>query len=868
MKFPIFFPCVLSALLLTASSTRAQVTLNADGPGNTYELINSVFAPGYTAVEAPDQCSSHPSFGRHVAELWDADLNQYVFEFYIHVPTSFPVTATTPDNDRCINFDRQRVEIKTYESSPDNLKGTLGETITYKWKFKVPVGFQPSSSFTHIHQIKAVGGDESDPLFTITVRKGTPNKIELIYVPTSGLASNKVSVVNLSLFEGQWVEATEVVKVGANGTYSMTIKRVNDGTTLIAYSNANIATIRPDNSFIRPKWGIYRSLNTPSDLRDESLRFANFSIAEGSTNAQAYYWTGGTAIKSLADDVSWNTAVNGGGSTRLALGPKPEDVFIFDGTNIGGAIPASGVVTATIPTLAIGQLKLQNNAAVVFQRPLGGGGTGVITIGGDGTPAPDFEVQAGSSLAINSPNADGAVNMGLTANATGLVGGTITIANTGGHRITAQVVNGLDFIAGAVFNSDGIPTSAVYPFGNNTQGVQNGVVFEAGANLVVTGSKSPMGNVSTFQACNMLPGSNFYMRSSNAVSSGAWTNLKTYGNIFVESGATLTADGPFYKIENLTIDNGCALITHTSGNTPVLGNLLVNGSLAAPVGSTNLLVMGGTAAQIISGTGTIAVPSLTVANYSTVKLSKTASVSTICNVMGQLQFGAVGQVAGAGSFTARIGSTAATVTGNTTAGSYLVTGIVGTLSGNAGLSITGAGIDATTNVVGFSSSNAIINLSKPALASATGVSLSFASDSATLEVANPNGMDSITGCVAVTGLKTFQSGTNYTIDQDTGWPFGISSSAPPVITVGKVVINAYVSTNHHVNIRGGLYVNAGNLTVRSIDSVQVFTLNSGPRFLPSVARFHNMLLQPFSQSGLVLQALATTRRIGYCIAKW
>jgi hypothetical protein len=39
-------------------------------------------------------------------------------------------------------------------------------------------------------------------------------------------------------------------------------------------------TIRPDNDFIRPKWGIYRSLKKASDLRDEAVRFNDFSIKE------------------------------------------------------------------------------------------------------------------------------------------------------------------------------------------------------------------------------------------------------------------------------------------------------------------------------------------------------------------------------------------------------------------------------------------------------------------------------------------------------------------------------------------------------------------------------------------------------------
>lgn len=248
----------------------AQAVLTADGPGNTYERINSVLAPGYDVVENPE--CAHPGFGRHIAEVFDTDINQYVFEFYAHV---------NEDNDRCINFDRQRVEIKTYDQSPDSLVGTTGEFITYKWRFKIPAGFKPSSGFTHIHQVKPVNGDDDQPLFTLTVRKGNPNKLELIHVVSGTSGSNKVSIVNLSSFEGVWVEATEQLLVGLNGTYSMNIRRLSDGASLMSYANANINTIRANNSFIRPKWGIYRSLNTPADLRDESIRFSYFSIREG-----------------------------------------------------------------------------------------------------------------------------------------------------------------------------------------------------------------------------------------------------------------------------------------------------------------------------------------------------------------------------------------------------------------------------------------------------------------------------------------------------------------------------------------------------------------------------------------------------------
>lgn len=353
--------CLLAIFCYNQAS--AQIVLEANGPGNTYELINSVLAPGYTAVEAPEQCGNHAAFGRHIAEVFDATLNQNVFEFYSHV---------NEDNDRCISFDRQRVEIKTYESSPANLKATIGETVTYKWKFRLPSGFQPSANFTHIHQIKAVGGDDDDPIFILTPRAGTTNTLQLIYVDATSSNNTNLATVNLSLFLGTWVEVTEQIKFGANGTYSIAINRISDGAILLSYSNNNILTFRADNSFVRPKWGIYRSLNSASQLRDDSIRFASFSIYEGTipfapSNLQALavsasqinlQWTDNSnnettfvVEESLNGTSGWsviNTSLaNSTSFSRNGLNPNTTYYYRIKSTNPAGNSIYTSVVNAT-----------------------------------------------------------------------------------------------------------------------------------------------------------------------------------------------------------------------------------------------------------------------------------------------------------------------------------------------------------------------------------------------------------------------------------------------------------------------------------------------------------------------------------------
>ena len=258
---------LLSILMLQTLS--GQVVLSADGVTNTYNLINTAFAlPNKNVVEVPD--CNNASFGDHITQVFDEQLNKFVFQFHIHV---------SPDNDRCINFDRQRNEIKSYDGSPENLKAVVGETVEYKWMFKISDDFQPSSNFTHIHQIKSVGGPyESIPMITLTLRKSNPDRLELRYTPTTNQTTLKTA--NLDLFRGTWVTVKEVIKFGETGSYFIEIKKQSDNQILFSHTNSSLDTWQDGADFARPKWGIYRSLLNQQDLKDEIMKFADFSIQE------------------------------------------------------------------------------------------------------------------------------------------------------------------------------------------------------------------------------------------------------------------------------------------------------------------------------------------------------------------------------------------------------------------------------------------------------------------------------------------------------------------------------------------------------------------------------------------------------------
>lgn len=258
---------LIAALALPVPASFAGVLLSADGSTDTYKLITSKLN---STIEAPD--CAHGAFGPHITQEFDSELGKAAFVFHAHV---------NPDDDRCLNSDRQRNEIKVDAKSPSTLRAVQGDQMTYRWKFKLDSGFKASPSFTHLHQVKPVGGNDDMPLITLIARGGSTEALELTHYNYSN--SRKVlKSIPLQSVRGEWVEVNSTLTAGRPGRYAMTLTRVRDGAVLLSYTSGSIDMWRSGVSYLRPKWGIYRSLNNRSYLRDEKVRFDGFCIANGS----------------------------------------------------------------------------------------------------------------------------------------------------------------------------------------------------------------------------------------------------------------------------------------------------------------------------------------------------------------------------------------------------------------------------------------------------------------------------------------------------------------------------------------------------------------------------------------------------------
>lgn len=248
------------------SSTGAAVRLTASGgyfSTNAAPIFNEVF--GGVAVE--DQSCREES-GYRISEIFDNTLQKYVFSFNLKLND---IDCSTNKSDR------QRLEVKTYSRSPEGLKGVRSEIHFYQWKLYLPDNFQVSTSFTHLFQIKPVGGDDAMPLITLTARKANSNQLEILYAEKE--QAQKVGEFQLNNFVGKWLDIRVIARYESLGSFEIFVNEISNGSLLLHFVK-NLDLWREGTEFNRPKWGIYRSLNAVQDLKDETLLYDDFCISE------------------------------------------------------------------------------------------------------------------------------------------------------------------------------------------------------------------------------------------------------------------------------------------------------------------------------------------------------------------------------------------------------------------------------------------------------------------------------------------------------------------------------------------------------------------------------------------------------------
>lgn len=251
--------------------------LESDGPNqgfSAYDLIRQFGGP--RPIEAPDLYQGNHTDVEHIFEDHDSVVGNH-FVFTIH-------RDLDKDRNKFEKFgDRQRNEIKAYAKSSDQLKGFEGQTLRYTWKFKIDEGMTVSKNFTHLFQLKSVDDGIGTPILTISGanRRGEDLMI-LAHMPVR--KPNYLATIPWENAMGKWLEVDCLVRYANDGMLSLSVKEHLSQKVLYQYQADNVDMWRGTQAhhFVRPKWGIYRSLKSKHMLRpdEERVRFADFEVTK------------------------------------------------------------------------------------------------------------------------------------------------------------------------------------------------------------------------------------------------------------------------------------------------------------------------------------------------------------------------------------------------------------------------------------------------------------------------------------------------------------------------------------------------------------------------------------------------------------
>jgi hypothetical protein len=249
---------VVTALVLLLQPAAARA---ADQPTWQPRWAPNPAVDGLGAFETleDDRANSHPAGQPHIVVEGDH------YRFTMH----------KVDRDR--STDRQRNEVRGIRTGGHDLILLKGSTWRFSQQMYIPSSLKGTTSFTHIMQMK-VPGTGSGPILTMSLRRsGSSQKIQI------EVDGSTVGSTSLTALQNKWIDISLELTIGDKpaGKVRFTVR---DGTkTVVDASKSNVDTWVEDR--VRPKWGIYRSLNDKGQIQDTYLLLRAMRAEEWSTRA-------------------------------------------------------------------------------------------------------------------------------------------------------------------------------------------------------------------------------------------------------------------------------------------------------------------------------------------------------------------------------------------------------------------------------------------------------------------------------------------------------------------------------------------------------------------------------------------------------
>jgi hypothetical protein len=258
---------VLGSLALAAVGTPlaiAQPWARA-GTGSAAPKATPVWSPdisegvnAFEGVEA-DRANKHP--GRKYVYT---EGDHWRFDIYKN------------DLDSTGNNDRQRTEVKGMVAGGRILKMHNDETWRITYEMFMPATLHGTSHFTHIFQLKTPATN-GGPWVTMSLsRSGSAERLRLRAFSTPG--SPDIGSTDLAPLREKWISVELTFRIGPKGTGRLLVRNGTGANAPVVVDSSRSGVNIPDQKdYVRPKWGIYRSITSASsDIIDTHLLFRNF----------------------------------------------------------------------------------------------------------------------------------------------------------------------------------------------------------------------------------------------------------------------------------------------------------------------------------------------------------------------------------------------------------------------------------------------------------------------------------------------------------------------------------------------------------------------------------------------------------------
>lgn len=310
-----------------------------------------------------DRADSHPAGQPHIYPSGDN------YRFNMHMV------------DRDTATDRQRQEVTGMRSPAGGayLEWLSGQTWRVTYSMYIPSSLKATTSFTHIMQMKQPGAGSSPIVVQSLRRVNGAQTIELVAVNDNILVGRS----SLDPLHDKWIDVDFQIKIG-DGTSGSIRWILRDGsTTIIDVTKTGIDTFLLDR--VRPKWGIYRSLNdTSGSLQDCYMLL---------TDMRGYQL------------VSSSSAVYQAESARISQGVVESNHVGYTGTgfvnydNIIGSY-VEFTVDAEAATIATAAFRYSNGTTTNRPMDISVNGT-VVSAGKAFNPTTDWDTWATTSVGIS-----------------------------------------------------------------------------------------------------------------------------------------------------------------------------------------------------------------------------------------------------------------------------------------------------------------------------------------------------------------------------------------------------------------------------------------------------------------------------------